>query len=199
MKNIPYLLILSRALIGVLIVILSINPLAHYGIIISSLILFGFLTDVFDGIIARKLNISTEKLRVYDSNVDVFFWVAIILSVFWVRSTNIQDILLPILILISLEILAYVISFIKFKKTIATHSILAKIWSVSLLVFIIELAFNATHHSFYVCFILGVVSRIEIIAIILVLKKWATDIPSLKAAIKINKGIPVKKNKLLNS
>lgn len=41
--------------------------------------------------------------------------------------------------------------------------------------------------------------QIEIILIIIKLKKWTTDVPSILVVSKINNGIPFKKNTLFNS
>jgi len=51
---------------------------------------------------------------------------------------------------------------------------------------------------FIICFVLGILSRIEIILIILKLKKWKTDVPSVLSVTKLNQGIQIKKNKLFN-
>jgi len=98
-----------------------------------------------------------------------------------------------------LEVMAYIISYGKFKRSIATHSILAKFWTLTLLGFLIDLVLNSTSYlPFIICIALGIISRIEIILIILKLKKWTTDVPSIFVVSKINRGIQIKKNKLFN-
>ncbi len=126
MKNIPFLLIYSRILIGILIVILAIIQIDSYPIWIVSLMSLGLLTDVFDGILARKLNVSSQKLRIWDSNVDQFFWLAVISSIFILNINFVKSNILWLSLIVLFEIMAYVISYLKFKKSIATHSILAK-------------------------------------------------------------------------
>ncbi|MFT5723560.1 MAG: hypothetical protein ACI9JN_000674 [Bacteroidia bacterium] len=92
------------------------------------------------------------------------------------------------------------ISFLKFKKTIATHSILAKLWTINLLLFLIDLCLNHTSSvAFWICIVLGLISRLEIIGIITLLKKWTTDVPSIRQVKKINRGENIPKSKLLNS
>ena len=91
-------------------------------------------------------------------------------------------------------------SYFKFKKSIATHSILAKFWTLTLLGFLIDLVLNETSYIlFMICIILGIISRVEIILIILKLKNWTTDVPSIFSVSNINQGIKIKKNKLFNS
>jgi CDP-diacylglycerol--glycerol-3-phosphate 3-phosphatidyltransferase len=74
---VPYLLIYSRLLIGFLILLLSIYHIPHYPAIAVTLLVIGLLTDIFDGIIARRLNVSTERLRRLDSTVDQVFFVTV--------------------------------------------------------------------------------------------------------------------------
>lgn len=199
MRKIPFLLIYSRILIALLVVLLVVLKPANHASIIAVIIIIGLLTDIFDGIIARKLNVSSEKLRIWDSNVDQFFWLAIIASIFYLRFSAIKPLFVTIGILVFLELLAYLISYIKFKRTVATHSLLAKFWTLTLLTFLVELLLYNTSKTYLFCFWVGLVSRLEIIFIILKLNKWATDIPSIFVVNKINKGIPVKKSKLFNS
>ncbi|NAS32181.1 CDP-alcohol phosphatidyltransferase [Flavobacteriaceae bacterium R38] len=199
MKNLPFLLIYSRIVIALLIGSIAYLKVENFRVLIVVLMIVGLLTDIFDGIIARKLEVSSEKLRIWDSNVDQFFWIVVIASVFYLNSIFIKENYLPILIIVALEVLAYIISYLKFKRTIATHSILAKFWTITLLIFLIDLVLNSNSNLlFLICIILGVVSRIEIIMIILSLKKWATDIPSIFLVRKINRGEVIKKNKLFN-
>lgn len=199
MKNIPFLLIYSRIFIAIVIALLAWSQPENHAFLIAVLMIIGLLTDVFDGIIARKLKVSSEKLRIWDSNVDHFFWVVVIVAIFYLRFEVVRPLLLPILILVALEALAYIISYLKFKKSIATHSLLAKFWTLTLLVFLIELTLNNDNKSFYFCFWIGLISRLEIIGIILRLKKWVTDVPSIWVVGKLNRGEKIKKNKLFNS
>lgn len=199
MNKIPVALIYSRVLIGGVIPLLAFFDNSYTYIFIAILVIIGLITDVFDGIIARKLNVSSERLRILDSNVDQFFWISVILTIFYIRFSIVKSLLLWILVLVLLEILAYVISYFKFKRTIATHSLLAKFWTLTLLVFLLELLLNNTSQTFSFCFGVGVISRVEIIGIIIRLKKWVTDVPSIWVVDKINKGLPIKKSSWFNS
>ena len=170
-KKIPLLLIYSRVLIALIILFLGFAMLHNYREWIILLLVVGLLTDIFDGIIARKLEISTVKLRILDSNADQFFWLAVMATIFYLNLDFILKNIHWISMIVLLELTAYICSYLKFKRTIATHSILAKFWTISLLVFLIDLLQNATSNlAFSICIILGILSRIEIILIIIKLK-----------------------------
>jgi len=77
MKRLPILLIYSRIGLGLIIIGLSLLQPAYFRTIIITLIALGLISDILDGIIARKLGISTAKMRRLDSTVDQFFWLAV--------------------------------------------------------------------------------------------------------------------------
>jgi CDP-diacylglycerol--glycerol-3-phosphate 3-phosphatidyltransferase len=200
MKRIPFLLIYSRIIIALAIGIIAYCEIENKKIFIVVLMLIGILTDIFDGIIARKLNVSSEKLRTWDSNVDQFFWLIIVAAIFYLNFTFLKENFIVILVVILLDISAYIISYVKFRRTVATHAILSKFWAITLLIFLIDLSINSSSNlPFKICMLLGIISRIEIILIIIGLKEWTTDIPSIFSVKKINNGEKVKKSKLFNS
>jgi len=62
LRNLPTSLIYSRLFLGILIGLIAlINPVSS-GLISTILIFIRILTDIFDGIIARKLGVSSEQL-----------------------------------------------------------------------------------------------------------------------------------------
>ena len=91
------------------------------------------------------------------------------------------------------------ISFLKFRKEIATHSIGAKIWTLLLFVTLIEImAHSKSTILFVYCFWVGIITRIEIIVIIITLKTWTNDVPTFYHALKLRQGKEIKRNKLFN-
>jgi len=199
MKNrIPILLIYSRLIIGFAIVALALaeNPQKN---VIVALFLIGLLTDIFDGIIARKLKISTEKLRRMDSSVDQVFFICIIGATCIICPDFFLSNKVKLGILIGTEILAYAVCYLKFKKEIATHSIGAKLWTLVLFFTLIQVIFECQSGGlFALCFWFGIATRLEITAIILVLKKWTNDVPTIFHAIKLRNGKTIHRNKLFN-
>lgn len=197
--KIPIALILSRLVIGFVLIVLSLMDITHFKWIALTLISFGLLSDIFDGIIARKLNISNQKLRRLDSSVDQVFFICTAIAAYLHCPAFFSDNFLKIGILLGFEALCYIVSFVKFRKEIATHSIGAKIWTLFLFATLVQvIAQCRSGIVFELCFWIGLVSRAEIIAIILVLKKWTNDVPSIVHAFQLRKDKPIKRNKLLN-
>lgn len=198
-NHIPITLIYSRVILGIIILILSILNVPHYNIIAIILFSIGLLTDIFDGIIARQLNISTPKLRRLDSGADQFFYICVGIATFIECPVFFYDHSVKLIILTVIEAATYLVSFIKFRKEIATHAISSKLWS--LILFSTLLQIMLTCHSeilFEFCFYVGLITRLENIAILLILPQWTNDVPSIFHALMIRKGKPVKRHKLFN-
>lgn len=193
------MLIYSRLVFGAIIILLSFSKPLHYQATITVLIIAGLLSDIFDGIIARHLKISTEKLRRLDSSVDQFFWLCIIGCAYLVSPDFFRRHLVAIVVVLVLEASCYLLSFIKFGKEVATHAVASKLWTLSLFAFLIQLILTGnSFFLFYTCIYLGIATRLEIIAILFLLRRWTNDIPSVYHAILIRQGKPIKKHKLFN-
>ncbi|MEO6520208.1 MAG: CDP-alcohol phosphatidyltransferase family protein [Mucilaginibacter sp.] len=199
MKKIPIALIYSRIFIGIVILLLAFYKPTYYTPIIVSLVIIGLLTDVFDGIIARQLKISTTKMRRLDSNVDMVFWICVIAASYVLSPAFYRNNFVELTILISLELACYVLSYIKFKKEVATHALSAKVWALLIFATLIQVIATKTSGALFIaCFYWGIISRLEIIAMLIVIKKWTNDIPTIYHAFKIRKGKKIKRLKLFN-
>lgn len=197
--QIPIILIFSRLVIGLAIIVFSSLHIDHYKTIAIILLTIGLLTDIFDGIIARQLNISTPKLRRLDSTIDQLFFTSVAIATYIQCPEFFKDNTLKLTILIGAEALTYLICFIKFRKEIATHSIGAKIWTLTLFATLIQIILQCQSTIlFNICFWVGLVTRLEIIAIILTLKKWTNDIPTFYHALKLRQNKEIKRHKMFN-
>src|SRR5690349_14950170 len=119
MTNLPKILIYSRLLSGLLLIWFSFLQIPNYELVAILLIVFGLLSDIFDGIIARRLHISTEKLRRLDSGADQVFWLSVTAATYIQCKSFFVDHATQIVILLSVEALTYIICFIKFRKEVA--------------------------------------------------------------------------------
>ena len=199
MKNLPYILIAIRFLCAPVILYLSYFAGTESRFIILSLMYIGLFTDIFDGIIARKLNVSTEKLRRLDSQIDLIFWLSIGFAAYFLNPDLIKTEWLSIVLVFSLEVLCYLVSWIKFGKETCTHAWLSKLWGVSLVIaFTYLIGFQNAGWAFDLAVILGLISHLDVILIILILPKWQYDIPTFYHAWKIRKGKKLKKSVLVN-
>lgn len=197
--NIPIALIVFRFLLAPIILLLAYVVGESAKTIIVILMYLGLLSDILDGIIARKQNISSAKLRRLDSQTDMIFWLSIGFATWILYPKLISDNSAVIWTILGMEIACYVISFIKFKRETCTHAFLSKLWGITLLVaFTSLIGFNHAGIPFALAIIMGLISHIDRILITLILPKWTHDIPSAYHAYLIRKGIAFKRNEYLN-
>lgn len=197
--QIPKALIFSRLVIGFIMILLSSLHVQQYAAIAVVLLIVGLLTDIFDGIIARRLNISTQKLRRLDSTTDQVFFVSVAIATYIQCPGFFKTNVVMLTILIAVEALTYITSFVKFRKEIATHSIGAKLWTLVLVATLIQVMLQCESGVlFNICFWFGLLTRFEIIAIMLLLKVWTNDVPSVFHAVKLRQGREIKRHKMFN-
>lgn len=199
MKKLPLFLIYSRLFLSLIIVLLALLQWPYYRIVMAILVVIGLLTDIFDGIIARQLRISDQLLRRLDSSIDQVFWIAVLAATCICCPEFLKNNYLQLIIILGAEALTYGISFIKFKKEVALHAITSKIWTLTILATIIQVILTCeSSFLFQLCFYTGIVTRLEIVLILLILKRWQNDVPSIFHAVQLRKGKEIKRNKLFN-
>jgi len=197
--RIPTILIFLRLLLGPVLITLVLLDIPNYSFFAVFILSTGLLSDVFDGIIARKLGCSTEKLRRLDSSVDQVFFLSVFAATYIQCPTFFNNHWISLIILLSIETSTYIYSYLKFKREVATHSIGAKIWTLFLFATLLEIMLSCQSSIlFTICIWLGILTRLEILAILITLKKWTNDVPSIYHAVQIRKGKQIKKNKLFN-
>lgn len=196
-NKIPHALLYSRLVIAVLIIVFSFINVSSTLIVTISIC--AILSDVFDGMIARKLKISTSEMRQLDTKIDTVFWFSCLFYICMTDSYFLKSHLLQISILVFSELFIIAIGFLKFQERISYHTILSKFWALILLWFFIDMVLNHTcHYSFVVSFWYGILVQTEILVIIFILKQNQTDIPGFMQAIKLRKGLTISRNRLFN-
>ena len=197
--NIPQGLILFRFLLAPIILGLAYFIGEDSKIVILILMYLGLISDILDGIIARKQNISSSTLRRLDSQTDMIFWLSIGLATWILYPQIISDNKIAIWIILLMEISVYLISLLKFKRETCTHAFLSKLWGITLLIaFTFLLGFNHAGFPFFLAIAMGLISHVDRILITLLLPKWTHDIPTAYHAYLIRKGKSFQRNKLLN-
>lgn len=199
MRWIPLLLVLSRLLLGLCILLINYHNFTFHTELSVVLFSIGLLTDIFDGIIARKLNVSTPFLRRLDSSVDQVFYIMTVAAIYIQCSDFFISHKWEIASVLLMESVAYVISYIKFKKEVATHTLSSKFWSLILFATIVQLMVTCTSGLLFdLCFYVGIITRMEVVSIQFILKEWVNDVPTIYHAIQLRKGKKIKRYKLFN-
>ena len=185
--HVPLALTAVRALLAPVLVLLAVlNPdKALFGFCL----IVGFLSDVFDGIIARKLGVATPNLRRLDSLADSVFYLSAMYAAWHLHEMKLRAYLAPLGTLLALELGRYIFDYAKFRREASYHMWSSKAWGLSLFLgFFSLLALDNGGWPIALAIYLGIVADVEGLAISAILKSWRTDIPSVFHAIEIRRG-----------
>jgi phosphatidylglycerophosphate synthase len=178
MKWIPFALTTLRLLLGPAALICASVGVSRW--IYLPILMAGTLSDIFDGILARRFGVATAALRRYDSLTDVIYYL-FILGAAWIlcRAVILQNWLLLLLILLS-EATVILVCYVKFGRYPATHSWLAKFYGLCLLAGIIALmVFNTGSWALIALTTVALTTNAEIIAIHLLMSQPPVDVKSI--------------------
>jgi phosphatidylglycerophosphate synthase len=176
--RIPLLLTASRAALAPVLLLLAWcypSPTA-FGVCL----ILAFLSDVFDGILARRLNVATPGLRRLDSIADSTFYVAALLAAWHLHPSELREYLPALVVLGAVEAVRYVFDLWKFRREAAYHLWSSKLWGIGLFVGFFSLLVLRRGGLFVgVPTYVGILVDLEGLAVSFVLKEWKSDVPSI--------------------
>ncbi|MBW4582411.1 MAG: CDP-alcohol phosphatidyltransferase family protein [Tildeniella nuda ZEHNDER 1965/U140] len=183
--NIPWLLVGLRFAIAPLLLLDALDGSTGVGFLIGYII--AVLSDIFDGIIARKLNVSTIALRQADSWADISLYLCIAVSTWLVYPTVIIAFQTPLLVAIASQLTLFATSLIKFGKFPSFHTYTAKAWGLSLLIAVIGLFGFDNATALWGAIGLCLINSLEEIVMTLILPVWTHDVLSLIHALELRR------------
>jgi len=140
------------------------------------------LSDIYDGVLARRYGVATPALRRYDSVTDVIYYLFVLGAAFLLCREMITHNWLPVALILLSEAACILVSFVKFGKYPATHSYLAKFYGLCLLAALAALlVFDAGSWVVIALTVVALTANIEIIAIHLLMDSPPVDVKSVFA------------------
>jgi phosphatidylglycerophosphate synthase len=186
LDTVPLFLTLLRAALAPVMLLLALTAPSPAGFGICLVI--AFLSDVYDGKIARRLGIATPFLRRLDSIADTVFYVAATYCVWLLQPRVIVDNAAPLLLLLALELGRYAFDLLKFKKEASYHMWSSKLWGIALFAaFSSVLVFANAGIAVSCAIYLGLLADTEGLLISLTLPRWQNDVPTLFHALRIRR------------
>jgi phosphatidylglycerophosphate synthase len=175
---VPELLVWSRCAAGFVILISSLAAFDRG--LLSAVFTYGFLSDILDGMIARKLGVATERLRKLDSSIDTLFYLCSFAAITIHRWDIVRGGLLWIAVIIGLKTARYLFDYVKFRKETSYHMYSAKLWGITLFLFYMDLLLNnRLGVMFGISVSIGVLTNVESLIASVLLDKWEHDVPSI--------------------
>jgi phosphatidylglycerophosphate synthase len=180
-QHIPWLMAATRAALGP-IVILG-QACRWNGITLAALIVAALLSDIFDGILARRWHCDTPAVRLFDSIADTVFYLCVAIAL-WLRSPRLCHQQMPLFVaLMGCEATLFFFAIAKFGKPASYHSYLAKTWGLLLATAVVaEFVTTRAAPLITASLILGIVCNLEGLVMSCILPDWVNDVKTLRAA-----------------
>jgi phosphatidylglycerophosphate synthase len=179
--QLPWAMIIFRAALGPAIIL--INRIWQSGLLLAACILLALLSDIFDGILARRWNVATALLRRCDTIADTFFYASVGVVVLLRYPATVGRVWPWLAALVAVEVTQHLFCLLKFGRLASYHSILAKIWGLLLATALIALLGFGWAKLLNIAIAWGILCNLEGFAISSVLPAWYHDIPTLGYAI----------------
>jgi phosphatidylglycerophosphate synthase len=185
LEKLPAALILFRLALAPTVILLAAY---QFSSAIALCIAIEVLTDIFDGIIARRLNVETERLRRADSFVDTVFFVSVAVAT-WMMFPGLLSRYLGLLaVLIALEAGRYVYDWLKFHRAASYHMYSAKAWGLVLGAATVALfGFGYVGWLLPLAIAVGILSDIEGLLISFLLTAQKPDVHTVFAALELRR------------
>ena len=181
-KWIPWAMVCIRALLGPALALVAWRA-AEPQLWLGAMIAAGFVSDVYDGILARRWGTETPALRVSDSAADIVFYLSILVAVLLRHGPVIRERAWLLGAVLALEAGRFVFDWMKYGRMASYHSYVAKAWGVLLAVAMIALlCFDTAFWLVTAALVWGIVCEVEGLAMSLLLPEWTYNVKTLKKA-----------------
>jgi phosphatidylglycerophosphate synthase len=184
MKWIPALLVAARVVLAPVIAWLLIGHRAGFA---GWLYVVAVVTDIYDGVIARRLGIDTLRLRLADGCADIWLFICLFVGLWSGYRALITPLGWPFGTAMVLQALSWAFCFWRFGKMTSYHSLLAKLTGLALLIGILVLLFAGTAVALAVALWIFVLNLLEEITMTAVLRRYHHDVWNLRAALRLRK------------
>jgi len=191
--RLPALLVSFRAALGLGLLafaVLTESLAIQNQIVFAVCIVAALLSDVFDGVLARRWNIDTENLRRWDTRADTFFYLCVLVVAMLRYPAALHDRWLMIAALITAEVIQHVFATIKYGRHASYHSIMSKIWGLMMAGSMIALlGFGMNNWFMDLTIIWGICCNIQGLLMTLLLPTWHRDVPTLFHAFRLRNAV----------
>jgi len=169
-------------------VIVALGLTRSGGVAIAILLVIGFLSDVFDGVVARRTGTATPILRRLDSTVDTVFYLGVAVAAWLLHRAEIRSLLPLIILVIATELGTNALCWLRFRREASYHAWSARAFGLALFAALLMLFAAGSPALLVPAIVVGLLSHVENAAITLVLPEWRYDVRSLFVAWQIRQG-----------
>lgn len=188
-RRVPAALTGIRALLAPVVVYLALRQPVPFAF--GACLTAAFLSDVFDGILARRWGVATPGLRRLDSVADTLFYLAATFAAWHLHRPALTDRSVSLAGLAGLEFARYLFDLAKFRREASYHMWSSKLWGLALFAgFFSLLALGSDNAAVSAAVYVGILADLEGLAISVVMRRWQSDVPTLWHALRLRAATP---------
>ncbi len=187
MRSVPWFLVAARGAAGLALAAgLVAGGLTDRRVL--SLFAIAFLTDYFDGVIARAQGVATRRLRQADSLVDTLFYLVLAAVTQRLHGDVLRRHVTALAVCLGTLAAWTVLDLVRWRAAAGFHSWSAKLFAAALGVWAVALyGFGADGPWLVLACAAGTVSHLEGIAISCTLRRHVTDVPTWPHALRLRR------------
>lgn len=154
--------------------------------LVLALFIVAFVSDYFDGVVARALGVVTRALRQADSAVDTVFYLVLAAATWRLHREVLGRHTLALAVCLATLGAWYLFDLLRWRAVAGFHAWSAKLFAAALGLWAVMLyGFGVDGPWLVVACVGGTVSHLEGIATSLVLRQHATDVPTVVHALRL--------------
>jgi phosphatidylglycerophosphate synthase len=180
-QHIPWMMAAARAALGP--VLIAGAACSRNGFALAGMVVGALVSDIYDGVLARRWRCDTAGVRLFDSMADTMFYLCTAVAL-WIGQPQLWRSNRGLLIaLLGLEAVRFGLDFVKFGRPASYHSYLAKLWGLVMAIAVIGVfALHRANVLVPAALGLGILCDLEGVAMSLVMPVWRKDIKTIRAA-----------------
>jgi CDP-diacylglycerol--glycerol-3-phosphate 3-phosphatidyltransferase len=150
------------------------------------MLIAGIVSDIYDGVLARRWGTSTPRLRRFDSNTDTLFWGCAGMVAVLLHADFLQPWFAGIALMFAFLVAQNIVNGFRYRVQPSYHFYSGKLWSLALVVALTGMFLgHPSGMALGAVVTLGIINSIEGVIASLVLPRPMTDIPTVFHALGI--------------
>ena len=174
-----------RALMAPCVIVLAIERAPGWAF--AACLTVAFLSDIYDGVLARHCGVATAALRRFDSATDTIFYVAVTCTAWLLYPAVIWSNLVGISMIAVMGTIRTVYDLMKFRRRASYHMWSAKLWGIALFAAFLALLGFGNSALVPLAIAAAIVAQGEGLTASIILPEWTHDVPSVFYAWSIRK------------
>ena len=183
LRNMPLALVIMRFMIGIIIFVGAKNK--YFQRFFLLFFIAGFFSDFLDGFIARRVGHVPRIVGVLDGYADITLYISTLYFLLKNYSDSLRKYRHYIFALIGLILISWLFCYLKFGKLTSYHPYSAKLFGISIFLFVAGIYIFKKGTFFPLLIIFGLLNIGEEIAITYVMPYYRVSICSIREAIKL--------------